>query len=104
MRRFKVILSPTVQKQITEQVMLFAQDSIDNALAWEQRLRDAIMSLSDGRGHTRDPEASRRVGFSVRRLVFDRTYLVHHVVDSKQGVIRVVNFRHGARMPRKGEP
>lgn len=104
MKRFTVNTPPVVENLITEQVLYIAEDSIDNALAWEGRLRIAIKAIGDlAQGHAVDQEASDRIGFSVRKMVFERTYLVYYRIDEAAGVVRVINFRHGARLPRAGE-
>ncbi|MDB5295235.1 MAG: hypothetical protein JWO31_1218 [Phycisphaerales bacterium] len=104
MRRLTVVIPPVVQEQITAQALHIAQDSIDHALAWENRLRVAIDGLGDLPGYAVDEDASDRLGYPVRKAVFERTYLIHFVVDDAAGAVRVVNFRHGARLPRRGEP
>jgi plasmid stabilization system protein ParE len=104
MKRLRVIIPPTVQDQITEQVLYIASDSIDNALAWEQNLRKAIEKIGETHGHAVDEAASNRLGFQVHKVVFDRTYLIHYCIDDVAHVVKIVNFRHGSRLPRRGEP
>lgn len=104
MRRFSVHIAAGAQDQITEQVRYIAQDSIDRALAWRDRVSGAIQNLAEFHGYAIDEDASGRLGFQLHRLVFEGTYLVHFTVDDAAGVVRVVNFRHGARLPTHGEP
>jgi plasmid stabilization system protein ParE len=104
MKRLAVVIAPVVGEQITAQVLRIAEDSIDNALAWEGRLRTAILAIGDAPGHAIDEAASDRLGVVIRKVVFEGTYLIHYVVDQPAGVVRIVNFRHGARLPRVGEP
>ena len=104
MRRLTVSIPPTVQDQITVQVLHIAQDSIDNALAWEERLRGPMEKLGEVPGYAVDEDASDRLGYEVRKLTFEGTYLIHFTVDDAAGVVRVVNFRPGARLPRGTEP
>lgn len=99
MNRYRVILSPDVVRQVETQVVYIAQDSIGNALAWQERLLHAMEKLSDFAGYMVDEEASHSLGYNVRRVVFEQTYLIHFVVDETMGIIRIVNFRHGARLP-----
>jgi plasmid stabilization system protein ParE len=84
-------------------VLYIADDSIDNALAWEVRLRAAINGIGDLPGHAIDEEASDRLGEVIRKVVFEGTYLIHYHVDEKAGVVHIINFRHGARLAREGE-
>jgi plasmid stabilization system protein ParE len=103
-KRLTVVIAPVVQDQITAQVLHIAAHSVDNALAWEERLRAAIERIGQVPGSAVDQDASDRLGVEVRKTVFERTYLIHFQVDGAAGVVRVVNFRHGARLPRRGEP
>lgn len=102
MKQRKVVIPPSVQDQITEQVLYIAEDSIDNALAWEDRLRAAILSLATNADYAVDEDASERIGVEIRRLVFERNYLVHYRVYGDE--VSVLNFRHTARLPRRSEP
>lgn len=102
--RCRVIYAPIVRTQIEEQVLFIARDSIDNALAWEDRLREAIDGLGAFHGYAVDEDASGRLGRVVRRLVFEHNYLVHYTVDDAAAVILIINMRHAARRPRQGEP
>jgi hypothetical protein len=49
-----------VQNQILEQVLYIARHSVENALAWEDRLRAAVKGIGGLSGHAVDEEASRR--------------------------------------------
>ena len=104
MKRLKVIIAPVVQRQIEAQVLYIAKDSIDNALAWEDRLRIAIENIGTVPGHAIDEVATLRLGYPIRKSVFERTYLIHYRVDDLKQVVEIVNFRHGTRLPEKGEP
>lgn len=104
MKRLRVVIAPSVQDQITRQVLYIAEDSIDDALAWEARLRVTIQRIGEVAGYAVDEAATDRLGFEVRKVVFEGTYLIHFTIDAAAGVARVVNFRHGARRPRPGEP
>ncbi|HZZ44678.1 MAG TPA: hypothetical protein VFE58_17210 [Tepidisphaeraceae bacterium] len=104
MKRYRVIVAPIVLEQIRDQMLYIAQDSINNALAWEDRLRAEMKSIGGlGSGHVIDEVASKSMGVTVHKLVFERTYLIHYVVQEKERVIEIINFRHGARLPRRGE-
>jgi plasmid stabilization system protein ParE len=100
----QVRVTEMVNSQIVEQVLYVAADSISAALNWEDRLRASIDNLGNFYGHAVDQEASERVGGTVRKFVFEKTYLVHYEVDAEAGVVYVINLRHGSRLPRTGEP
>jgi plasmid stabilization system protein ParE len=72
-KRFKVSISPDAQRQILEQVLYISNDSIDNALAWEQRVRAAMNAIGDSPGHTIDEDASGRAGETIRKIAFEKT-------------------------------
>jgi hypothetical protein len=61
-KRLPVIIPAEVKEQIRAQVRYIARDSVDNALAWEERVRAALGALGDAHGHAVDKDASRRVG------------------------------------------
>ena len=104
MKRHRLIVAPVVVEQIHAQVLFIARDSIENALAWEDRLRGAVMQLAEFSGYAVDEDASDRLGQSVRKLVFEGNYLVHFRVDELSCTIEVINFRHVARLPMRAEP
>ena len=103
MNRFKVRIPNHVQDEITRQMLYIAQDSVDSAMRWEDRIRAAIMGLAEFHGHAVDDEASRRSGIVVHKLVFEKTYLVYYHVDNRANAVDVVGFRHGARLPHVDE-
>ena len=104
MKRLDVNVSEHVKQQIREQVLYIANDSIRYAFAWEDRLLAAIDGIGDLPGHAVDEDASRRLGRTMRKFVFEGTYLIHYRVNDSAGVVEIDNFRHGARLPRRGEP
>jgi plasmid stabilization system protein ParE len=103
-KRWKVVIPPVVQEQIRAQVLYIARDSIENALNWEDRLLKAIEKIGEMPGHARDEEATIRLGFAVQKDVFEGTYLIHYRTDDQTRTVDLLNFRHGARLPRAGEP
>jgi plasmid stabilization system protein ParE len=103
-RRRAILVPPFVEDLITEQVLYIAERSVDEALAWEARLRRAIESLGDIVTFAVDPDASARLGHPVHKFVFERTYLIHYRIDAAANCVRLMGFRHGARLPRHGEP
>ncbi len=104
MKRYRVIYAPVVSHQIEAQVLFIARGSIDSALAWEDRLRQAIDGLAEFNGYAFDEDASDRLGQAVRKLVFESNYLIHYTVDEDATVVKVINMRHVARLPLEGEP
>jgi plasmid stabilization system protein ParE len=103
-KRLQVNIPPFVQEQIRAQVLYIAHDSIDVALAWEDLLRTAINAIGNVPGHAVDEDASARLGETIRKTVFEGTYLIHYRVNDATDTIEIVNFRHGTRLPRRGEP
>ena len=103
MTSLPVIVIPAAELQVAEVVLHIARDSAAKALAWEARLATCITALGDFHGHAVDEDGSRRAGETVRKVVFERTYLIHYVVEVGVAVV-VVNVRHGARQPAPDEP
>lgn len=104
MKQLSVRLAEGVKEQIDAQMLHIARDSIDRALAWDDRLQVAIAKLAETHGYAVDEDATRRSGHLVRRYVFERNYLIYFVVDEPNRSIRVINFRHVARRRQPGEP
>ena len=104
MRTWKVIVASSVWDLITAQVLYIANHSVDNALDWEDRLRTAIFKLEDVTGYAVDETATSRSGSEIHKMVFEGTYLVHYSLNQMTGVVNVIGFRHGSRVPRRGEP
>jgi len=103
MRSFRVNLTDVVKHQILEQLEYIADDSLDNALGWHDRLLLAIRQIGEHPGYAVDEEATRRLARETRKLVFEGTYLVFYQTDEAAGVVEVIGFRHGMRLPREGE-
>jgi len=103
-KRLQVQITDATLAKIREQVHFIARDSIENALAWEDRLLAVIEGLGYFHGHAIDEDARARIGGTTHKLVFENTYLIHYEINDTAGVIEVMNFRHGARQPRAGEP
>lgn len=104
MKRFAVIVPPDVEQQILEYVLHIAHDSIDNALAWEDRVRAAMKAIGQTPGHAIDEDATVRAGVTIHKVVFEKTYLIFYRVNDAAGTVEIANFRHGARLPNRGEP
>ena len=104
MTRWTVTVSPSVWASIREQVRHIAAHSVANALAWEARLDAETFALADLPVRSTDEDATGRLGYTVHKMTFERTYLVHYRIDDATAVVDVVGFRHGARQPGPGEP
>lgn len=100
MMRYAVGYSERAEAEVQAQVHYIAIDkrSPVNAARWLRRLRLAVEKLElmpDRNGV--DAEQSAVLGFEVRRMVFERTYLVFYVVDEAERRVTVTIFRHGGR-------
>ena len=70
----------------------------ENAARWFNRLLVAVRSLQlmpERNGVDHGQTAA--YGAEVRRLVFERTYLLFYTIDHTQRQVTVVRFSHGAR-------
>lgn len=101
----EVIISQLAKDQICNHVDFIAVDSMTHAIAWESRLMKSIREIGTMAGsHAMDEDASERIGSRVHKVVFEGTYLIHYVFDREAKAVYIINFRHGARLPRKNEP
>jgi plasmid stabilization system protein ParE len=104
-KRYRVTISPYILELIHSHTVYIARDSVANALAWEERLLDAIRAIADApMASAIDQDGTERIGEEVRKIVFERTFLVHYRVNEQKRLVEVIGFRHGARLPRRGEP
>ena len=94
---YRVVILPTVENQILDQVLYIAQDSIDNALRWEQELHQRIMGLCElPLAHPTSPPESRAFDREVRKMNFGN-YLIFYRVDEANKAVHILAFMHGAR-------
>jgi plasmid stabilization system protein ParE len=84
-KQSKLEITEHARDQLRDQVYYIAQDSIDHALAWEDRLFAALKGLADFHGHAIDADACDRIGGATRKMVFENTYLIHYEVNEKAG-------------------
>ena len=104
MTLYHIVISLDVAAQIREQVLFIAQHSIDNALAWEDWLSREIQAIRQmPAGHPVDEAATHRLGATVRKVVFERTFLIFYTIDEVNRRIEIVHLRHGARLPQPGK-
>jgi plasmid stabilization system protein ParE len=102
--KYTVIVSPTVADEVHAQALFISRDSVSRAIAWEDRLLAEINAIGELPADAVDPDASARYGSPLRKRVFEKTYLIHYEILEASATINVVNLRHGARLPRRGEP
>jgi plasmid stabilization system protein ParE len=98
-RSLSVVVTDSALREIKKQAAYIAKDSPDNAIEWNHRVRGAISRLADYYGHAVDDAASKKMGFEIRKTVFEGTYLIYYPVDQDDATVRVLHFRHGARRP-----
>lgn len=98
MKRYHVIVPLKVENQIVTRVMQIAEDSWDNALKWDARIRTAIQRIgNEPHGYPVDPILSRQLDQTVRKYVFEQAYLLFFTIDEEKIVIVFAEFRHGSR-------
>ncbi len=74
------------------------QQSPVNSARWLARVLDAVRTLQFmPERFAVDQRQSADLGHEVRRLVFERTYLLFYAIDDVRQHVNVVVFRHGAR-------
>lgn len=102
--RLPVRVPRDVQTWIFNQVLYIANDSVDNALNWESRIRATLDTLGGFHGHAVGEDASDRSRRVLRKTVFEGTYLIHYHVDEAAGEIIIAGIRHGAMLPDTDKP
>jgi plasmid stabilization system protein ParE len=98
LKRYRVIVPRNVEDQIVTRVLQIAEDSLENAIKWESRLRTAIQRIGDEpHGFPVDRIQSRQCNQTVRKYVFERTYLLFFIVDEFEITVVLAEFCHGSR-------
>jgi len=97
MKRYAVRVSPVVENAILEQARFIAADKPSAAIAWLERLWDAMENLATlpERSPVSQPE-SEALGTDIRKLAFG-DYILFYCVDHDQAIVEIVRFRHSAR-------
>ena len=100
MTRFTVGFIPESWAAVQAQVRYIAdeQHAPENAARWFNRLLATVDSLEFmPERYQVDPAQTAARGTEVRRLVFERTYLLFYVIDHARLQVTIVLFTHGAR-------
>ena len=103
--RYTIGYSQEAAASLRAQVRYIAvdQQAPDNAAGWLGRVMAAVRSLEVlPTRYGVDAEQTAAMGFEVRRLVFEQTYLIFYTIDDAQQRVTVVTFRHGAQSGRGG--
>jgi plasmid stabilization system protein ParE len=104
-QRHTVIVTKMVKAQVVDQMLYISADSIDHAFAWESRILSAMDILGEFPFRFPiDSAAFDRFGQCIRKMIFEKIYLVFCVVNDANQTVHIVNLRHGARLPQRGEP
>lgn len=101
MTRYTVELTDEAWAAIETQVRYIAVDrqAPENAARWSNRLLKAIDELETlPRRHPVNDAQTAEHGVEIRRMVFEKTYLIFYTLDEDTRRVVVVSFRHGARM------
>ena len=104
MKQYAVEVPPSVLDIIDELTLRIALDSVANAVAWEGRLREAMRRTGDmPHGYPVDEDVTADLKHEVRKVVFERTYLIFYRVHDDRETVEILNVRHGARLRKPGE-
>lgn len=104
MNQYQVLVSPRTRQQIRDYAMHIAQQSGSLTIAeqWTDRIFTGIERLEYfPRRFVRAEEHQHR-DYDIYRQVIGN-YLVLYTIDETAAAVRVIGFRHGARLPRPGE-
>ena len=100
MKRYTVHFTDEAWATIQAQVRYIAIESQapERASRWLARLLDTIDALEKLlKRHLVDKQQTAIHRMDVRRLVFDRKFLVFYTIDDARSHVNVVSFRHGAQ-------
>jgi plasmid stabilization system protein ParE len=101
MTQYTVELTDEAWAAIEAQIRFIAVDrqAPENAARWSRRLLQAIddLELLPHRYPVNEPQTAEH-GVEIRRMVFEKTYLIFYTIDEAQHRVVVVSLRHGARL------
>lgn len=100
MKRYQVHFADEAWQSIQAQVRCIAveNNAPENASRWLARVVDAVDALEQFPDRHGVDEAEPDLhGVELRRMVFERTYLVFYAIDEGRNCVNIVSFRHGAR-------
>lgn len=104
MSDYTVVVAPVAAETIGECGRYIAEKSgsVEIAERWVDRVYDAIETLdvSPRRFELAEEDAHR--SYEIRRLIFGN-YLALYTIDDGRKTVKVVGFRHGARLPQPDE-
>jgi plasmid stabilization system protein ParE len=97
---YKVEFTNEAWAAVEAQVRYIAVERMapENAGRWLVRLLAAVKTLENlPKRHRVDQRQTAATGTEIRRLVFERTYLLFYTVDDVRRRVDIVSFRHGAK-------
>jgi len=104
MKRYRVIVSPRAHDQIERQTLYIGRHSGSARIArqWATRVYAAIDRLDHFPYRFDLAEEDVFRDYAIHRVVVGNC-IVLYTVDEEATAVRVIGFRHGARLPRPNE-
>ncbi len=95
--KYHVDIPPHVENQILDHALYIANDSIQRAIDWSNRIRQQIEALSDWpKAYGIDPVSYPHDDGPMRKRSLGN-YIVRYRVIDLERLVKVVDFRHAAR-------
>lgn len=104
MSEYTIVVAPVAAEMIRQYGCYIADQSgsVEIAKRWVDRVYDAIATLDIFPRRFGLAEEDAHRDYEIRVLIFGN-YLVLYAIDDVRKIVKVVGFRHGARLPRPGE-
>ena len=104
MTRYRVIVAERATLAVVEYAEYIATRSGSWRVAedWVQHVYDEFELLEYLPDRYERAQESTRLDYVARRLLIGK-YVAYYHVDEGDKVVRILGFRHGARMPRRGD-
>jgi plasmid stabilization system protein ParE len=101
MSHFTVVVAPVAAEKIGHYGDYIAEQSgsVETAERWVDQVYNAIATLEVFPRRFALAEEDAHRSYEIRRLIFG-DYLALYTIDDVEKTVRVVGFRHGARLPR----
>jgi hypothetical protein len=104
MSGYTIVVAPVAAENIRQYGCYIAEQSgsVEIAKRWVDRVYDSIVTLEVFPHRFGLAEEDVHRDYEIRVLILGN-YLVLYTVDDVRKIVKVVGFRHGARLPRAGE-
>ena len=103
MTRYRVIITPSAERDIEQAYLWIAERDEDAAARWFNRLLDVVNTLETFPERCPVAPESVMLGVEIRQILHGKRQHKYRVLFNVRGkTVNVLHVRHGARLPMRG--